>query len=318
MMKTLRSTSLVLLYIVVAAFASGCSRADSGAAEPAALAPAPAAATASAAVEPASPAAASPAGQHGDGVAATSLDSQCLRARNALAPCAEASTCDEDIAMFLPAASRDALIALEKRPGYSSDAFDAYCLKACQTRSAAVDEAAFARDVCGPGTSTGGAAAGQAPNDQAADPAKPQAVVSFVLHKKLDAPASQTLPLDNVVSILGQPEAKRTTPYECDSAFEEGTIQLYSYPDADIETDGHMAIVRRVKLTGGNAIKLSGGSLLDANTTRDDLQRLIGHLEHGTQSERVSAQPDGSLESSYDFHFNALGRLVSVDYWIGC
>lgn len=72
----------------------------------------------------------------------------CTRLLDVLAACATQTRCEPDVSIFLPGAARSKLVAAEAAPGFSEDAFDRYCLKACQAGSAQIDEEAFTWDVC--------------------------------------------------------------------------------------------------------------------------------------------------------------------------
>lgn len=230
--------------------------------------------------------------------------SHCPEVLNALASCATAEICDEHMSMYLPAASRSALIAMEGKPEYSEDAFDRYCLSACLVHDASVDKAAFDREVCG----TSGSPA--PPPDAAV------IVKTISLRGVLEA-GPEGVPLAMVVQAFGQPNKRQVTPHECGSAFDTGAVQEYVYPYFSLETDGHHAVIRSIKPGGGNKLLLSNGQVIESATEGQFKQLFVQWEKHG-EAYRTSASPDGNLESAFDFKFAAKGNLTQVDYWIGC
>ncbi|MFT4266494.1 MAG: hypothetical protein QM586_04610 [Xenophilus sp.] len=68
---------------------------------------------------------------------------------SAATACAAETACTQDTPAMLSGADRGALIAMERVHGFSTPAFDRYCMKACASKSSEIDEDAFSRDVCG-------------------------------------------------------------------------------------------------------------------------------------------------------------------------
>lgn len=233
----------------------------------------------------------------------------CDGALDALASCAATKTCGGNISTYLPAASRSALIALEGMPGYSEDAFDRYCLDSCRSRDSKVDLVVFAREVCG----VDGEGVAVVPFPDAGMLVR---VTAFSLQGMLEV-GVRGVPLAQVVQAFGQPRTRRITPYECDSAFDEGTIQEYIYPEFSLETDGKSAVVRFMKVGGGNTVLLSDGQSFGVASEFDLKQVFGGDASNYGAFYRTSASPDGSLETAYDLTFKG-GKLDSVAYWIGC
>lgn len=240
-------------------------------------------------------------------VVASGSEGDCFPLLDVLAACATHEPCDEDMAMFLPSAARDHLIAAERMPGFSEDAFDRYCLRACQARSATVDEAVFAKDVCA-------VEAEPAKSDPAASgSASP---VAFVLGAGLQVGADGVT-VAEVKRALGEPEQDTITPFECDSAFAEGDIRQWHYPGLVLETDGSKAIVRSMRLSSGHRLLLSSGESVGKMDEATFQSRFGGRAERVGDIYRVGAGTGGDWEAAYDFHFEK-GLLVGVDYWIGC
>jgi len=242
---------------------------------------------------------------HPDITAKHEISQGCQGALGALASCALAKSCDEETVFYLPAASRDALIALETSHNYSATAFARYCLSSCKSRSAEIDEATFIRDVCG------------------AHPVTPAAGNPAVLAKAFSLRGqveieAEGVPLTKIIEIFGKPTVARASPYDCDSAFDEGPIEEHVYPSFIIETDGSNAVVRSMQMTDGNTVRISDGQIL-GTVTEMRFRTLFGaRVQQFGQANRISASADGSMESAYDFYFNPEGILQRVDYFIGC
>lgn len=233
----------------------------------------------------------------------------CAPLLDALAACAAQSRCDPDMAMFLPGAARSSLIAAESLPGFSEEAFDRYCVQACQARAAEVEEAAFARDVCAIAAPT-----------SSTTPSAPApvgvSVKGFVLEGKLQI-GVEGVPVAALKQALGAPEQDAVTPFECGSAFEAGDIRQLSYPGLVLESDGTTAVVRSMLLAQGHHLMLSDGEPIGA-IDEATFQRLFGdRVERVDDGYRMGAGPGDDWETAYDFHFED-GRLARVDYWIGC
>ena len=245
----------------------------------------------------------------GGRTAAKADASACAGALEALASCASAKLCT-DISMYLPAASRDQLIALEGAPGYSEEAFDRYCINACQASDSRVDSALFQRDVCG-------AQVASPVTDQSDGREEFAPVVrAFYLRSSMKV-GMAGVPLAAVVGEFGLPRNRSPTPHECGSAFSEGNIEVYDYADFTIETDGHTAIVRSMKAGNGNRIILSTGESIERLSEMDFDQAYGNRAEVFGDAYRTGISPGGDMESAYDFHFED-GQLARVDYWIGC
>lgn len=290
------SSALTLLWVLL--LAAGCNQADPRLGEVERVAD-------TAIGPPPSPPAAEPVTTTTSAITKVDMaGGHCPDVLNALASCATAKICDGDISMYLPAASRSALIAMEGKPEYSEEAFDRYCLSACLAQDASVDQAAFDREVCGA-------------SEPPAPPADATVIVkTFSLRGKLEA-GTEGVPLAMVVQAFGQPMKKRVTPYECGSAFDMGAVQEYVYPDFSLETDGQHAVIRSIKLGGGNKLLLSNGQAIES-ANEAQFKQVFGQSEKYGEAYRTSASPDGNLESAFDFKFDAKGNLTQVDYWIGC
>lgn len=141
-------------------------------------------------------------------------------------------------------------------------------------------------------------------------------VQRFVLAGKVTDSGSG-VPLAQVIKVFGQPTGKVPSPHDCGSAFNEGEIQQYTYPGFELETDGRTAIIRSMRMGGGNTIVLSNGQAL-ADVPEADFKQAFGaRAEKLDEFYRTSATPGGEWEFTYDFRFER-GRLRQVDYWIGC
>lgn len=213
----------------------------------------------------------------------------------------------EDMTTFLPAAARSSLIAAERQPGFSEEAFDRYCLQACQARKAAVDETAFAREVC----AVAPAAAGTS-----ATASQDVTVAAFVLRGTVRI-GEAGAPLAEITQALGSPEQDAVTPYECGSAFEEGEIRQLRYSGLVLETDGTKAVVRSMALIAGNRLALSDGELIQQVDEAEFKRRFGDRAERVGDVYRIGAGAGSDWETAYDFYFEN-GRLARVDYWIGC
>lgn len=211
--------------------------------------------------------------------------------------------------MFLPGVARSSLVAAESLPGFSEEAFDRYCVQACQARAANVDEAAFARDVC----AVGAPASSSSPSVSAP---LGVSVKGFALDGKLQV-GTEGVPLAALEQALGAPEQDTVTPFECGSAFEAGDIRQLSYPGLVVESDGTTAVVRNMSLTDGRQLLLSNGETIGAINEADFLRRFGDRAERVGDVYRVGTGDGSDWETAYDFHFGN-DRLARVDYWIGC
>ena len=240
------------------------------------------------------------------------LDPFCQDLVNAAAECSEVATCDEFASMYISATSRSAVVAMSKKPGYSEKEFDRYCEYACKNRSRDIDDQQFSKDVCKKSVPA------HASSDDGAKSANAFLdIASFNIDGKLVIP-EDGISLERLLSVFGQPQKKEPTPYECGSAFDEGDIYLYSYPDFTAETDGKTVIVRTMDIHPQSFMALADGKALDVHT-RDDVERIFGsRAEKFGDHDRVSDHPDGNLESAYLFNFDEKGNLISVKFWIGC
>jgi len=240
----------------------------------------------------------------------------CAGAIDALASCAVAKSCDQDISMFLPATNRSQLIALERAPDYSEEGFNRYCVDVCKARDPRVDGTVFAQEVCGvqPNDAVTGEPAGK-PASGSATATGPVAR-AFLLRGTLEV-GTTGVPLAEVLAAFGQPREKSPTPHECGSAFTEGDIAQYAYADFTLETDGKTATVRSMKLVNGNRLVLATGQSVERLSEADFKRAYGSRAELFGDAYRTGISPGGDLESAYDFHF-ADGQLEDVDYWIGC
>ncbi|GHA82185.1 hypothetical protein GCM10007067_20150 [Lysobacter bugurensis] len=211
--------------------------------------------------------------------------------------------------MYLPGATRGGLIAAERHAAFSEANFHRYCQQACKAQTAKVDEKAFAQDVC----IVARVAAG--PGDEQAGVPDP-AVVAFAVRDTLRV-SEEGLPLEEVRQALGAPEENSATPFECGSAFSEGDIREFRYPDLVLETDGSRAVVRSMVVSDRNQLVLSSGEKV-GQVNEDQFQRLFGErAERVGEFYRIGASGDGNWETAYDFYFEN-GRLAHIAYWIGC
>lgn len=241
------------------------------------------------------------------GTAASGSGGDCSPLLDVLAACATHEPCSEDMTMFLPAASRDQLIAAERLPGFSEDAFDRYCLRTCQARSPTVDDAIFAKEVCA--VEAEPAASGPAASGSALP-------VAFVLSAGLKV-GMDGVAVVEIERALGRPEQDAVTPFECDSAFAEGDIRQWRYPGLVLETDGSRAVVRSMRLQSGHRLLLSSGESIGQVDEEGFRRRFGERAERVGDVYRVGAGNGSDWEAAYDFRFES-GVLVSVDYWIGC
>ena len=217
--------------------------------------------------------------------------------------------CDPDLAMFLPAAARGLLVAAESLPGFSEEAFDHHCAQACQARATQVVEAAFARDVCAEGSPVKSA------SHEASAPMGMR-VKGFALKGRLWV-GTEGAPWAALKQALGAPEQDTATPFACGSAFEAGDIHQLTYPGLVVESDGTKAVVRSISLAAGHDVLLSNGESMGAADETAFQHRFGDRAERVGDIYRVSAGTGDDWEDAYDFHFEG-GRLVRVDYWIGC
>ncbi|MFD0739833.1 hypothetical protein ACFQZQ_11120 [Lysobacter koreensis] len=227
----------------------------------------------------------------------------CQRALEILATCAHETSCSAEMTMFLPSASRSQHVLLTRQSWFSPQQFDRYCERACNVKSAEVDRAQFEQDVCAGETA----------------PAK-QAEHAEAIALTIDGVPMPTdgFPLDQLIRKLGKPEHIAESKFSCDSAFEEEGTQEYIYPTLTFETDGGMAVLRSMKVVGGNRVALPGVVSM-AGYAEAEFQKLLGlkaELLKG-HTYRTSIVPGGDFETAYDFSF-VHGKLDRVEYWIGC
>lgn len=124
-------------------------------------------------------------------------------------------------------------------------------------------------------------------------------------------------PLSEVTRELGGPEEDIVTPFECGSAFEEGDIRQLRYPNLILETDGTKAVVRSMTITAGNRLVFSDGEVVERLDEADFRRRFSNRAERVGDLYRVGASSVADWEAAYDYTFKN-GKLVRVDYWIGC
>ncbi|MFD2450445.1 putative periplasmic lipoprotein [Ideonella paludis] len=246
-------------------------------------------------------------------VKALALSSACTSALEVLNTCAHEAQCGPDISMFLPSAARSQWVAASQTPGFNEDAFNRYCEAACRSKSGAVDQAAFAADVCG---SKGGPAASSASAPSAA--ASHDGAISIILGKDLSVSA-EPVPLSRVHQALGEPLKTEKSPHECDSAYEADNIKLLTYAHAAFESDGKTAVLRWADLgpslgTLDFATKVPGSTLsFEAFKSSSGLKP----MEIDASTLRVPTRKGASLESAYDLKYSK-GQLTRIELWIGC
>lgn len=234
----------------------------------------------------------------------------CLSLLDTLAACAAQRTCDSDLTMYLPAAARGSLVAMEDQRGFSDSRFDAYCRSACDSQTAKVDERQFMRDVCGQPLAPVAAQDGVAPG---VDPrVRP---VGFLLGGDVQI-GVDGVELSRVTRSFGNPVSTRSSSFECGSAFATGNVVESAYPGFLIESDGHWAVIRRVEVTAGHRLLLSDGQVLD-RVQEEHFLSVFGAQADRLQGFYRVGESAGNWETAFDFHFSS-GELTSVDLWIGC
>ena len=228
---------------------------------------------------------------------------------NALEECNGGYACDDDLGDYFPGATRGALVAAESAPWFTRDAFDRHCLAIC--KAGTVDwearDAEFKRDICGVGK--------PAP----AKPVRPLGYVeTYTLRGRVKLDAGE-VPLWKIIAVAGTPKKKGYTPYECGSAFsghtDNPTVYEYRWPDFTIETDGRTAVIRSIRLVGGNEAWLPDGraaSDYDRKTFGKTFE--VDKIDDGYRASNIP----GVWEATSDFEYNASGRPVEVRYWIAC
>ena len=244
---------------------------------------------------------------------ALALSSACTSALEVLNTCAHEGQCSPDITMFLPSAARSQWLAASQTPGFSEEAFDRYCEAACRSKSSAVDQAAFAAEVCG---NNGAPTAKSAAAPVVA--ANHEGLISISLGKDLSV-STEPVPLSKIHQALGTPLKTEKSPHECDSAYESDDIKLLTYAHAAFESDGKTAVLRWADLgpslgSVDFASKVQGGSLsFEAFKSSSGLKP----VEIDTSTLRVPTRQGASLESAYDLKYNK-GQLTRIELWIGC
>jgi hypothetical protein len=278
-----------------ALFASGvaltaCQRNDQGTASPAVKA--------SEVGEASRPSALASAPSAGASVAAV-LTARCQTALQVLSTCAFETACNADMTMYLPSAARDQLVTLTKSPGFKAGAFDKYCVSTCNAKSPQVDQAAFAREVCG--DVAGGVPAAVAAGPSATKAATDQIAFSVQGQSALNA---EPVTLAVVLKQFGQPLKTTTSKHQCDSAFESEGTKEYAFATAGFETDGKTAVLRWLKIGAGTQVSLPGWPA-GQTITMDGLKTLPGFtsLQVDDQTVRVGLAPGAGLETAYDFKF---------------
>jgi hypothetical protein len=246
-------------------------------------------------------------------VKALALSSACKSVLEVLNTCAHEAQCSPDITMFLPSAARSQWVAASQTPGFNEEAFDRYCETACRSKSGAVDQAAFAAEVCG---SNGGPTAKSASAPSAAT--SNDGVISITLGKDLSVSA-EPVPLSKIRQALGAPLKTEKSPHECDSAYEADDIKLLTYAHAAFESDGKTAVLRWADLgpslgTVDFATKMQGSTLsFEAFKSSSGLKP----MEIDASTLRVPTRKGASLESAYDLKYHK-GQLTRIELWIGC
>lgn len=237
------------------------------------------------------------------------MSDSCRKALEVLATCAYETACNADMTTYLPAASRDVLVTLEKAAGFNAEAFGRYCEHACNAKSPTADEAAFASEVCKP----------ELKDLRSAQRAASAGIegIHFVVKAGLVIGVEQ-IELAKVLQFLGKPDRIVKSPYQCDSAFESEGTKLYEYDDFRFETDGKFAVLRMVT-PGPRAMVVVPGWPTSGMLTYSGLKSMPGFtiLNLTDDTLRVAPKFGASLETAYDFKFQG-DRLLNVKYWIGC
>lgn len=243
---------------------------------------------------------------------ALALSSACTSALEVLNTCAHEGPCSPDITMFLPSAARSQWLAASQTPGFSEEAFDRYCEAACRSKSSAVDQAAFAAEVCG----NNGAAAKSAAAPSASS--SNEGLVSITLGKDLSV-STEPVSLSKIHQTLGAPLKTEKSPHECDSAYEADDIKLLTFAHAAFESDGKTAVLRWADIgsslgTVDFATKVQGKTLsFEAFKSSSGLNP----TEIDASTLRVPTRKGASLESAYDLKYTK-GQLTRIELWIGC
>ena len=128
----------------------------------------------------------------------------------------------------------------------------------------------------------------------------------------------QRVPLPRVLQALGPPAQQETSPYECGSAYDEGSIQLLSWAGQAWESDGRTAVLRRFDVGHDEALLLADGKRIDARTSAAVVLQWLPRAHRSGATVHVTPDPHGLTEERYDLHFDAQGRLFQIDYWIAC
>jgi hypothetical protein len=237
--------------------------------------------------------------------------SVCRRAQDVLATCAQETTCNAEMTLYLPSAARTQLIDLSKKPGFSSAAFARYCEAACQAKSADVDVERFAAEIC-----SVSATQTVKSHEKAASPNV--AGIGIALGDGLVV-RDEPVPLKAVLQRLGQPAKKSKSRFECDSAFESDKTMEYTFADAGFEVNGQEAVLRWARIGPNATLVLPGVASAATPTSQDALTSLPGYTKLALQPNvvRLGARPGADLSRAFDFKF-INGRLDRVELWIGC
>jgi hypothetical protein len=236
----------------------------------------------------------------------------CQLALKVLDNCAHQRKCDAEMTLYLPSAPRSNLISLSKSPWFGAAAFASYCEAVCNAKSADVNEAKFADEVCG-------ASLPQKIKSGNSKAAMRNAMRMQVAFGDEFVVADQPVPLKKVLQRLGKPAKVTKSTFECSSAFESENTMEYTFADAGFEVSGQEAVLRWARLGPKARLVLPSDAGAAMPVTREVLASLPGYPRLALKADaiRIGLKPGTDLSRAFDFQF-VDGRVAKVELWIGC